>query len=221
MLTGVAAGGAALLLTSLLLASAGAALIGLLAGLSSGSPGRFVGGGGWGGGFGGFGGFGGGGAAVSAAVVAGAVAAGHQEAVAPRGAGNAVAQAYLRALGAAHFPAACMDAIAAAVTASERSHTGQIMVAVEADLPLEALWRGHSARQRAEQAFAQLRTWDTEANNGVLIYLLLADHAIGWWQTAVCAAGCRKRAGQRCAGACSNSCAKASTKRLSWPASRR
>ncbi|MBV6669424.1 TPM domain-containing protein [Xanthomonas campestris pv. lawsoniae] len=76
------------------------------------------------------------------------------------------------------FPAACMDAIAAAVTASERSHTGQIMVAVEADLPLEALWRKHSARQRAEQAFAQLRTWDTEANNGVLIYLLLADHAI-------------------------------------------
>ncbi|MCP3039967.1 TPM domain-containing protein [Xanthomonas euvesicatoria pv. allii] len=66
VLTGVAAGGAALLLTSLLLASAGAALIGLLAGLSSGSPGRFVGGGGWGGGFGGFGGggrggFGGGG----------------------------------------------------------------------------------------------------------------------------------------------------------------
>ncbi|WP_152249303.1 TPM domain-containing protein, partial [Xanthomonas maliensis] len=25
---------------------------------------------------------------------------------------------------------------------------------------------------------AQLRTWDTEANNGVLLYLLLADHAI-------------------------------------------
>ncbi|APP83647.1 TPM domain-containing protein [Xanthomonas hortorum pv. vitians] len=76
------------------------------------------------------------------------------------------------------FPASCMDAIAAAVAASERTHTGQIMVAVEADLPLDALWRGHTARQRAEQAFAQLRTWDTEANNGVLLYLLLADHAI-------------------------------------------
>ncbi|AVQ06017.1 TPM domain-containing protein [Xanthomonas vasicola] len=66
LLTGVAAGGAALLFTSLLFASAGAAVIGLLAGLASGSPGRFVGGGGWGGGFGGFGGggrggFGGGG----------------------------------------------------------------------------------------------------------------------------------------------------------------
>ncbi|WP_146094529.1 TPM domain-containing protein, partial [Xanthomonas arboricola] len=67
LLTGVAAGGVALLFTSLLFASAGAAVIGLLAGLASGSPGRFVGGGGWcGGGFGGFGGggrggFGGGG----------------------------------------------------------------------------------------------------------------------------------------------------------------
>ncbi|AUJ11707.1 dehydrogenase [Xanthomonas oryzae pv. oryzae] len=59
LLTGVAAGGAALLFTSLLFASAGAAVIGLLAGLASGSPGRFVGGGGWGGG--GFGGFGSGG----------------------------------------------------------------------------------------------------------------------------------------------------------------
>ncbi|MBB4130774.1 TPM domain-containing protein [Xanthomonas sp. 3075] len=59
LLTGVAAGGAALLFTSLLLASVGAAVIGLLAGLASGSPGRVVGGGGWGGG--GFGGFGGGG----------------------------------------------------------------------------------------------------------------------------------------------------------------
>ena len=76
------------------------------------------------------------------------------------------------------FPAASMDAIAAAVAASERLHTGQIMVAIETDLTLAALWRGHSARQRALQVFAQLRTWDTAANNGVLIYLLLADRAI-------------------------------------------
>ncbi|MCD0245223.1 TPM domain-containing protein [Xanthomonas melonis] len=76
------------------------------------------------------------------------------------------------------FPAACMQVIAAAVADSERCHTGQVMVAVEADLPMTALWRRQGARQRAEQAFAQLRTWDTEANNGVLIYLLLADHAI-------------------------------------------
>ncbi|SMQ96356.1 TPM domain-containing protein [Xanthomonas fragariae] len=59
LLTGIAAGGVAFLFTSLLFASVGSAVIGLLAGLASGSPGRFVGGGGWGGG--GFGGFGGGG----------------------------------------------------------------------------------------------------------------------------------------------------------------
>lgn len=76
------------------------------------------------------------------------------------------------------FPPRSMDSIAAAIAASEQLHTGQVMVAVEADLSVAALWRGHAARQRAEQAFAQLRTWDTEANNGVLIYLLLADHAI-------------------------------------------
>ncbi|WP_108848266.1 TPM domain-containing protein [Xanthomonas fragariae] len=63
LLTGIAAGGVAFLFTSLLFASVGSAVIGLLAGLASGSPGRFVGGGGWGGG--GFGGFGGGGASGS------------------------------------------------------------------------------------------------------------------------------------------------------------
>lgn len=76
------------------------------------------------------------------------------------------------------FPAARLDAIAAAIAAAERAHRGEIMFAVEADLPLAALLRGLTPRARAEQAFAQLRTWDTHANNGVLIYLLLADHAI-------------------------------------------
>ena len=39
-------------------------------------------------------------------------------------------------------------------------------------------WRGLSARDRAITMFGKLRVWDTEANNGVLIYLLLAEHAI-------------------------------------------
>ncbi len=76
------------------------------------------------------------------------------------------------------FPPARLQAITEAITAGERRHGGQVMFAVEADLPLLALWQGVSSRQRAEQAFAQLRIWDTEHNNGVLIYLLLADHAI-------------------------------------------
>lgn len=71
-----------------------------------------------------------------------------------------------------------LRAITDAIAAGERRHGGQVMFAVEADLPWLALWQGVTPRQRAEQAFAQLRTWDTEQNNGVLVYLLLADHAI-------------------------------------------
>jgi uncharacterized membrane protein len=76
------------------------------------------------------------------------------------------------------FPGAAMAAIQAAITESEKGHGGEIRFAVEPALdPLELL-RGLSARDRALQVFADLRVWDTEHNNGVLIYLLLAEHAI-------------------------------------------
>jgi uncharacterized membrane protein len=64
------------------------------------------------------------------------------------------------------------------VAMSERHHSGEIRLCVEAGLPLSYLWRGATARQRAVTLFGKLRVWDTEANNGVLIYLLLAEHAI-------------------------------------------
>ncbi len=76
------------------------------------------------------------------------------------------------------FPNAALSAIDLAVTESERRHTGEIRVAIEASLePLEAL-RGRSPRDRALQVFAALGVWDTAANNGVLVYLLLADHHV-------------------------------------------
>lgn len=64
------------------------------------------------------------------------------------------------------------------VAASERRHSGEIRICVEASLPLSYLWRGATARERAVTMFGKLRVWDTEDNNGVLIYLLLAEHAI-------------------------------------------
>lgn len=64
------------------------------------------------------------------------------------------------------------------VATSERHHSGEIRVCVEASLPLSYLWRNATARERAVMMFAKLRVWDTEQNNGVLIYLLLAEHAI-------------------------------------------
>ncbi|MBS0291708.1 MAG: TPM domain-containing protein [Proteobacteria bacterium] len=64
------------------------------------------------------------------------------------------------------------------VAASEQRHSGQIRICVEGGLPLSYLWRGAGARERAITLFGKLRVWDTEHNNGVLIYLLLAEHAI-------------------------------------------
>ena len=76
------------------------------------------------------------------------------------------------------FPEASLQRITAAIAASERRHTGEICFAVEAALPLQAVMAGVDARDRASDTFARLRVWDTEANNGVLLYLLLADHRI-------------------------------------------
>ena len=73
---------------------------------------------------------------------------------------------------------ALLARIEARVAASEKRHSGEIRVCAEAGLPLSYLWRGASARERALAMFGKLRVWDTEHNNGVLIYLLLAEHRI-------------------------------------------
>jgi len=71
------------------------------------------------------------------------------------------------------------------VTASEQRHTGEIRLCVEASLSTGDLWRispqrplEHVIRDRALEWFGRLGVWDTEDNNGVLIYLLLAEHTI-------------------------------------------
>lgn len=76
------------------------------------------------------------------------------------------------------LPAELLDRMARRVTTSEQRHSGQIRVCVEAGLPSSYVWRGATVRQRAVTLFGKLRVWDTEHNNGVLIYLLLAEHAI-------------------------------------------
>lgn len=68
------------------------------------------------------------------------------------------------------------------VAASEQRHSGEVRIFVEAGLPLSYLWTDaptrQIARQRALALFSKLRVWDTVRNNGVLIYLLLAERAI-------------------------------------------
>lgn len=76
------------------------------------------------------------------------------------------------------LPDALLERLERRVTASEQRHTGEIRICIEAGLPLGYILRDASARERAVTLFGKLRVWDTEDNNGVLIYLLLADHAI-------------------------------------------
>ncbi len=76
------------------------------------------------------------------------------------------------------FPRATLQAIERAIRASEATHHGQICFAVEAALELKPLMRNQSARERALEVFGQMRVWDTEHNNGVLLYVLLADHDV-------------------------------------------
>ena len=71
-----------------------------------------------------------------------------------------------------------LQRVEARVSASEAHHSGEIRVCIESGLPLSYLKREAKARERAVMMFGKLRVWDTEHNNGVLIYLLLAEHAI-------------------------------------------
>ena len=83
------------------------------------------------------------------------------------------------------IPPNLLQRLAARVAASERRHSGQIRICVESSLPASYVWRLSSKntlaaliRERAVAMFGKLRVWDTEHNNGVLIYVLLAEHAI-------------------------------------------
>jgi uncharacterized membrane protein len=76
------------------------------------------------------------------------------------------------------FSPKAMAAIEQAIKASEATHAGQIRFVVEGALDGVPLFRNQAARDRAIDVFAQQRIWDTEHNNGVLIYLLLADRDV-------------------------------------------
>ncbi|WP_177200469.1 TPM domain-containing protein [Paraburkholderia diazotrophica] len=76
------------------------------------------------------------------------------------------------------FPQRTLSVIEIAIHESHKAHVGQVRFVVEGALHSAALFDGLTARERAIDAFSQLRVWDTEDNNGVLIYLLLADRDV-------------------------------------------
>jgi uncharacterized membrane protein len=78
----------------------------------------------------------------------------------------------------ASFTPAVLAEIEAAITAAEAQHAGEVRFAIETALPWASLWHDVSPRARAIELFAQLGIWDTQSNNGVLIYVLRADRAV-------------------------------------------
>jgi len=76
------------------------------------------------------------------------------------------------------FPRQSLIFIEKSIKASESAHIGEIRFVVEGALDGTPLFKGQSAKERALEVFSQLRVWDTEHNNGVLIYLLLADRDV-------------------------------------------
>ena len=78
----------------------------------------------------------------------------------------------------ARFTVPVRDAIEKAIGDCESVHGGEIRFVVETAFDPPELWRGMSVRQRALQLFGQFGVWDTANNNGVLIYVLMADHGV-------------------------------------------
>jgi uncharacterized membrane protein len=77
------------------------------------------------------------------------------------------------------------ERLSARVSASEARHLGEVRLCVESSLPLGEVLGGVRrssmqavVRDRALGWFGRLGVWDTEQNNGVLIYLLLAERSI-------------------------------------------
>ena len=76
------------------------------------------------------------------------------------------------------FAPAVLDRVEAAVAAAESAHRGELRIVIETDLDAWSIVRGKTPRHRALEVFAGYRVWDTEQNNGVLIYVLLADRDV-------------------------------------------
>lgn len=76
------------------------------------------------------------------------------------------------------FTPAVLARIERALAEVESRHAGELRFAVETAFDLPDLWYEITPRQRALQVFGHLGVWDTAGNNGVLIYVLMADRDV-------------------------------------------
>lgn len=76
------------------------------------------------------------------------------------------------------FTSADLAVVAAAVTAAEKNHRGELRFAIEGPLHGRALWRGLTPRARAFELFRQLGVGRTAERSGILIYVQLVDRRV-------------------------------------------
>ena len=76
------------------------------------------------------------------------------------------------------FPSKTLDVLQREVAAQEKRHRGEVCIVIEAELTSAQLWHDLASRDRARQLFALRGVWNTEENNGVLLYVLLADRKV-------------------------------------------
>ncbi len=77
-----------------------------------------------------------------------------------------------------HYPKDVLAQIERRVGDFERAQGGELRFVVEHAFEIGDLLSGLTPRERALEVFGLLRVWDTEHNNGVLIYVLHAEHAV-------------------------------------------
>jgi uncharacterized membrane protein len=76
------------------------------------------------------------------------------------------------------YPAALRQQIETRIGEVERHHPGELRFVAEHALELDELLARVTPRERALELFAALGMWDTQRNNGVLLYVLHAEHAV-------------------------------------------
>ena len=76
------------------------------------------------------------------------------------------------------FSDAVDASIESAIREAEKRCSGEIRFVIETALDIAELRAGITPRERALHVFSQLRVWDTELRNGVLIYVLAADRDV-------------------------------------------
>lgn len=76
------------------------------------------------------------------------------------------------------FPPDVLQAIQGAIAKGEVLHRAEVRMIIEASLGMADVLRGMTAHERAMELFVDYRVWDTEENNGVLVYVNLADHKV-------------------------------------------